>query len=176
MKKTTLILLASLLLAGAGITTLTAKTDKTDILNGTTLKKYRKPGAPVDIEFTTQRVQSGEVATIDIQLITTEKQGNMQVKIKLDKALSLAEDFKTQREITLDGSKTYPLEFKVIAPMDGVYHIRLLVEMKNKGFRAFVIPVQIGNGTLKLQHKPLMKNKHGENISVSHAYEKIHNK
>jgi len=166
-------LLITALLSGISMSIVTAKITKPEFIEGTTLGKYKKPGAPVNIAFSVQRVQSGEPCHIKIRFITVEKSGTMQVKVKADKALRFTEQFNTQTRITLDGSREYPMEFSVIASSDGVYRIRLLVEMGNKGFRAFVIPVKIGNGTLYLKQKSLMKNKHGENITVSPAKEQI---
>jgi hypothetical protein len=152
---------------------LSAKTQAPQTMNGSTLGKYRKPGAPVDIEYTVQKVQSGEPCAVEIRLITPEKSGTMQVKLKLDKALSLLDNFNIKQYLILDGSTTYPLTFKVIGTSEGVYYIRVQVQMEKRGFRVFAVPVQIGNGTIQLKRKPLRKNKQGENISVSHAQEKI---
>jgi len=167
------IILFVMLLTGSSAMAMSAKVEKPELVHGTTLGKYKKPGAPVDIDYTTQHIQAGDESSVNIVLLTPEKQGSMQVQIKLDRGLTSVGSFDQMKQFNLDGSNRYPLHFKVIASSDGVYYIRLLVNMESKGFRAFAVPVYVGNGSVKLKRKPLQKSKSGENIVVSPAQEKI---
>jgi len=171
------ILLASMVMVGTGTFFLIAKSKSAhNIVSGTTQGKYKKPGAPVDMSYTVDCIQNGEVCSVDIRLITTEKHGIMQVDIKPDKALNLIKNISLKQIYKLDKNKGYPLHLDVEAKREGVYYIRILVDMKKKGFRAFVIPLKVGNGSIKLHRKPIGKNDHGENITVSSGIETIRKK
>jgi len=162
-----------ILLLGSSMMAMSAKVEKPGLVHGTTVGKYKKPGAPVDIRYTTQHIQAGDESTVFIELLTTKKSGTMSVNMNLDNALTPIGNFDTEKRFNLDGSKAYPLTFKVIANSDGVYYIRLLVTIQGKGFRAFAVPVYVGNGSVKLKRRPLQKTKSGENITVMPAQERI---
>ena len=172
MRKINIILFMTLL-TGSSVMGMSAKIKKPELVHGTTLGKYKKPGAPVDIDYTTQHIQAGDESSVSIILLTPEKQGSMQVQVKLDRGLTPVGSFDKVKQFSLDGSSKYPLNFKVIANSDGVYYIRLLVTIQGKGFRAFAVPVYVGNGSVKLKRRPLQKTKSGENITVMPAQERI---
>jgi hypothetical protein len=172
MKKINLFILASALM-GSSVMAMSSKVQKPEIVRGTTLGTYKKPGAPIDIDYRTQHIQAGDESVVDIRLITSQKEGRMDVKVELDGGLTPVGNVSPSYSFKLDGSREYPLHFKVIASSDGVYYIRLLVQMGSKGFRAFAVPVYVGNGTVKLKRMPVMKSKEGERISVMPAQETI---
>lgn len=174
MKKGNKIIMASaVLLTASSLVLVSSKITKSERIHGTTLGHYKKPGAPVDIDYTTERIRPGGESHVDITLLTPEKDGTMQVKIRLDRALTPAGDFDRVRRFKLDGSKKYPLSFDVIGERNGVYYIRLLVSMGSKGFRAFAIPLHVGNGQVPLKQKRPTKAPNGENIVVLPAQERI---
>jgi hypothetical protein len=161
------------LFTGAILFAVSPSPQTSKIIHGSTVGKYKKPGAPVDIRYTVQKVQSDQPSLITVHLLTQIRSGTMHINLKTDKDLNLLEDFKTQHHFVLDGSKEYLMAFKVAAPTEGVFYIHLEVQMEKRGFRVFAIPVQIGEGKRQLNQKPLLKDHHGENISVSSAQEKI---
>jgi hypothetical protein len=139
---------------------------------GTTVGRYAKPGAPVDLTFTSQNVDPGEVSEINIVLTTSVNTGKMEVSIKRGKGLDLAKETDRSLDFTLGQSTNeYPLALFVTAEKDGVYYIKLLVSIEGEGSRAFAVPVFIGEGRVKKSKTPQNKSASGENISVSKAVE-----
>jgi len=145
------------------------------VTEGSSVGKYAKPGAPVDIHFVSQNVDSGEKAEVKIELLTSQKRGKMNVSLKLDPALN-ASDEKMETALQFDLStkqEVYPVLLHVSAEEEGVYYIRLLVTIEGKGSRAFAVPVFVGEGRVKKMKPATQKSALGENFSVSKAVEHI---
>lgn len=173
MKITHILLLSSFLL-GTSALALSAKVEKPVLVTGTSVGQYAKPGAPVEIRYTSEHVSAGDVSRIDIALSSHVRTGKMKVKVKIDKALNEITDGKKHLSFNLsEGKKEYPLHFEVSADEDGLYYIRILVTVKGKGMRAFAVPVYVGAGTLTKNKANIEKTKSGENIRVYSAEETI---
>ncbi len=140
---------------------------------GTTLGKYRKPGAPVDIRYKSEHLATGEQGRVEIELITPETDGVMQLKIHLDDGLVMAKSLPMDQKITLNGSLSYPLSFEVVVLKEGVHYIKLLVEMGKQGFRAFAIPVYVGNMRRSVMRKATTYHSGKVPLSISKAEETI---
>ena len=139
-------------------------------VKGSSLGKYAKPGAPVDIRYTTQNVEAGESSEVNITLMTSVTFGSMHVKIRTDKDLTFVKPVKSNMTFKLDeNSSAYPLQLFMTAEKEGVYYIKLLVHIEGQGSRAFAVPVYIGEGRVKKAKASVQKTASGENISVSKA-------
>lgn len=142
-------------------------------LEGSTKHSYKKPGAPVEIQYKTERIEAGEEGTVAIKLITTAKNATMQVSLTLDPQLHSVGGFSTQQSFSLEPvQRSYPLDFVITAEDDGRYYIRLLVKIEGKGNRSFAIPVNVGDVSVHRSQRSV-KDSTGENISVSPAQESI---
>ena len=174
MKNIKILILASLLY-GSTAMAMTAKVEKSKLVKGTSIGQYAKPGAPVDITYTTEHVDVGDTCMVHIVLLSRMTSGVMHVKVNVDKGLNEITTVSKELSIPLKaGEDTYPIDLKVSADDDGLYYIKLLTSIKGKGFRAFAVPVYVGSGISKIKKKPLQKMKNGENISVSPAEETIY--
>lgn len=168
------ILLTSSVLIGTSAMAFTAKVEKPASVKGTSIGKYAKPGAPVDISYETQHVNAGDVSDINIMLTSSSTIGTMKVKVKVDKDLD--EISSLEKRLSFDLSKgkgEYPIVLQVSADEDGLYYIKLHVSIKGKGMRAFAVPVYIGDAVLKTNKTVVEKTEKGENISVTAAEETI---
>lgn len=171
---TSKILLASLLLIVTTAIAFTAKVEKPALVKGTSIGKYAKPGAPVDITYTSEHVNAGDVSKVDIVLMTNVAAGKMKVAVKVDKGLNEISD--TEKHLSFDlgeGNKEYPLHLEVSAAEDGLYYVKLIASIKGQGMRAFAVPVYVGDGIPKMKKAPVEKTTSGETISVSPAQESI---
>lgn len=174
--KTTTLFLASLLLTGVAM----ADTTDINISKGSTVdfEHCYKPGAPVDMSYESSKVQAGEIANVDVKLLTTLPSGEMEVTVTLDEGLESDTTIQPVQKLTiLPDENEYTLNFRVSAQEDGLYYIRLLTKVESGDgarMRAFAIPVYVGDAKLKTKSKQvIMKALGGENISVSKAQETI---
>lgn len=168
------ILVTSSLLLGTSAMALSAKVEKPVLVQGSSVAEYAKPGAPVEIRYTSEHVNVGDVSKVDILLTTNVKSGTMKVKVKVDKDLNEITNIDKHLSYDLDkGTKEYPVHLEVSADEDGLYYVRVMVTIKGKGMRAFAVPVYVGTGTLKKNKAKLEKTKNGENITVFSAEETI---
>ena len=171
--------LINLLLLGTALTITTsfamsAKVEKPKLIQGTSIGQYAKPGAPVDITYTTEHVDIGDTSAVHIVLSSRMTSGVMHVTVHVDKGLNALTPVAKELSIPLKDAKgAYSIDLKVSADDDGLYYIKLLASIKGKGFRAFAVPVYVGSGVLKINKKPIQKMKNGENITVSPAQETI---
>ena len=173
MKIFKIVLTSSVLLATSAMA-LSAKVEKPVLVKGTSIGKYAKPGAPVDIRYESQHVNIGDVSKVYIYLTSSVTSGTMKVKLKVDKALH--EISRVEKHLSFDlskGEKEFPLHLEVLADEDGLYYIKIVVSIKGKGMRAFAVPVYIGDAVLKTKKTAVEKTDKGENISVSKAQETI---
>ena len=167
-------LLIASLLAGTATMAMTSKVEKPELVKGTSIGQYAKPGAPVEITYATERVEVGDTSAVHIVLSSRVTSGVMNVKVNVDKGLNKISSISKELSIPLKaGEGKYPIDIKVSADDDGLYYVKLLVSIKGKGFRAFAVPVYVGDGALRIKKKSVQKTKGGENIVVSPAQETI---
>ena len=152
--------------------------DNNRIVKGTTVGHYQKPGAPIDIIYSSTKVGLDEVSDVNISLLTTVKTGEMEVSIDIDKNLKVEGETYDKVTFSLNpNEKGYDINLKVSCPKDGLYYIRLLTKMNSGSsakMRVFAVPVYVGDGKLKNKTNQLiMKAVGGENLSVSKAEESV---
>jgi hypothetical protein len=173
------ILLTSSLLIASSATAFSAKVEEPASVKGTSVGKYAKPGAPVDIRFESQHVNAGDSSAVTILLTSSVTKGSMKVKLKVDQGLNdLSQGEKHLSFDLSEGKKEYPVHLEVSADEDGLYYIRVLVSIKGQGMRAFAVPVYVGDTVLKtkktaIEKSAIVKTDKGETISVSAAQESI---
>ena len=149
------------------------------IIEGTTVGKYSKPGAPIDMTYKTTKVDTNETADVNITLTTTVQSGKVLISMNLDNKLTLVNNVDTNQSFEITpNSKSFNINMKVRSEYDGLYYIRLLCKV-DKGqhpkLRSFAVPIMVGENP-KLKTKAgvsFLKAKSGENISVSKAVETI---
>jgi len=163
----------TLLLVSVGMAS-TTKVQKIKLLKGTTIDSYAKPGAPVDISYTSEHVDMGDISEIKIILNTSVQTGTMKALVNVDKALE--ETSYSEKEIVFNletNKKEYPINLNVLGRSEGSYYIRILIEIEGRGMRAFAVPVHIGNPKANVQSKPSVKSANGSKLNVSNALETI---
>jgi len=171
MKTITLIL--STLLLSIGI-------NAKELSTSSTFHQYSKPGAPIEMEQTAQRVDVNETSDVNITLTATIRQGTVSAIITLDKNLSSLNEFENNLAFTITPEqKDFVINLQVKSEHPGLYYIRLLTKV-DKGYgvklRSFAVPIYVGENagivkkSIGLQMKAVGS---GENISVSKALETI---
>ncbi len=149
------------------------------IVEGTTLGKYSKPGAPIDMSYKTTKVDANETADVHITLTTTAQSGKVFVSINLDNNLKLMNNIDTNQVFKIvPDSKLFNIDMKVRSESDGLYYIRLLTKVqtgKHPKLRSFAVPIMVGENPRPKTRAGVtfLKAKNGENISVSKAVETI---
>ena len=148
------------------------------IVKGTTVGHYQKPGAPIDINYSSTRVGLNEISDVNISLITSVKSGDMEVNIDIDKNLKVEGENYNKITFSLDpNEKEYNINLKLLSSKDGLYYVRLLTKIDNENslkMRAFAVPIYVGNGQLKRKTNQLIrKAMSGENLSISKAEETV---
>ena len=152
---------------------MSAKPQKIEKLSGTTLGTYQKPGAPVNMTYTSEHPQVGQTAMVEIDLITSQASGKMRVSIHPDDTLESVGEFTPRVIFNLRADQThYPIKLQVRSQKEGRHYIRLMVKMDKSGFRAFAIPVNIGTVDT-LQQKPTSTTPHTQQLHISPAEETI---
>lgn len=147
---------------------------------GTTLRGYSKPGAPIDMEFNTTKVDVNQTADINISLITAIQTGTLDVQLSLDENLSTIEPLEENLSFTITPStQKFSIDFQVKSEKEGLFYIRMLTKV-DKGYgvklRSFAVPVYVGEKPKTLTKGITSRMKalsNGENISVSKAVETI---
>ncbi len=187
MMKKTILVLVPLLVVGLYAnskkinqdeTTIVKSIDEKIIIEGTTVGKYSKPGAPIDMTYKTTKVDMNETADVNITLTTTAQSGKVLVSMNIDDNLTLIDnvDVNQSFDITPD-SKSFNIDMKVRSEHNGLYYIRLLTKVEtgqHPKLRSFAVPVMVGDNPKPITRGvTFLKAKSGENISVSKAVETI---
>jgi len=170
------LLISCLIVAGLISHVVYAKNNK--IVEETTVGKYQKPGAPIELSFKSTRVGLDEVSDINISLSTALKSGDIEVSINIDENLQKINNIDDKIIFNISAEKkSYNINLKISGTNNGLYYVRLLTKVKTDSSnktRAFAIPVYIGDGQLKHRTNQLMKkDNNGENISISKGEEEI---
>ena len=180
MKRTKLLLAPLLIVMGlhAKPAESESTTPPSNIKTGTTLGHYAKPGAPIDMTYSSKAVEAEEVTDINITLTTNVRFATMNVELSWDKELTkiskIAE--KLTYQVTPE-YQTFHINLRAKSTEEGLFYIRLLTKI-DKGtssqMRSFAVPVYVGeNPHPKNQTSQIQKVMGGENISISKAVETI---
>jgi len=151
-----------------------------EVSSNSTLHHYAKPSAPVDMSYTSEKVDVNETSDVNITLSTTIKQGTISTSISLDKALTTLKPLDTNLTFNVTPEEqTFLINLQVKAKEEGLYYIRLLTKV-DKGYgaklRSFAVPIYVGKNIGVKKHHDDVQMKFldsGENISVSKAIETI---
>jgi len=159
---------------------LTLNINAKELSSNSTMHHYAKPGAPIDMSYTSQKVDVNETSDVNITLTTSIKQGSISTILNLDenlislKAVDTNSTFSVQPE-----QQTFLINLQVKAEQEGLYYIKLLTKV-DKGYgvqlRSFAVPIYVGkNAGIKKHHNSTQMKllNSGENISVSKAIETI---
>ena len=151
-----------------------------ELSNNSTQRQYSKPGAPIDMHYTSQKVDINEISDVNITLSTAIRSGTVSVSITLDKELtSLTKLNENLTYEIMPKQEDYVINLQVKSAQQGLYYIRLLTKV-DKGYgvklRSFAVPIYVGEkaGITKKSIGSHMKALgSGENISISKAVETI---
>lgn len=158
------------------VLTLNAK----DISSNSTFHQYSKPGAPIDMSYTSEKVDLNETCDVNITLTTAITKGTISALISLDKNLSSLIEFDNNLTFEImPNQQDFLINLKVKSEYQGLYYIRLLTKV-DKGYgvklRSFAVPIYVGE-KLEIISKDINLNMKalgsGENITVSKAIETI---
>ncbi|WP_457746917.1 hypothetical protein [Sulfurimonas sp.] len=169
-------LLLATLFIGVSVMAMSSRAhEPIEVISGDSLGKYSKPGAPVEIEYTTQHVNVGDVCSVKATLLTAVRSGSMNITLKPDSRLNQLSAIPQKLSVDLSTvNGVYPLNFAVSADSDGLYYIKLLVQVEGRGMRAFSIPVYVGDAkSFQKVSKSLQRDVSGKAIIVSPAVETI---
>ncbi len=152
------------------------------LLSGGTQDKYMKPGAPVQISYTSTKVQVGETSHIQAVLhLTTADIEQAQVSVSVDAGLVLQDSPGLAFALALEpGKLDYPLSFSASSGIAGLQYINLQVKTTRGGeqlSRAFSIPVQTGSDSeiqaMKRSTSPVELDENGQAVLPMAAEETI---
>lgn len=176
--KTLKTILASTILLSIGASAMTDKVLEPskkvyEVLKGDTKGQISKSGLAVDMSYKSEHVDVSEISKVHITLTTSLKVGDLKVKLTAldDKLEGLNEE---NLEFKLSNSNnTFPIDLEVGSTKEGIHYINLEVTVANEGARIFVVPVNIGTISSKIENKAVNTTKDGKTISVSSAEEEI---
>lgn len=169
----------ALSLMGCGETKATLK----ETLTGTTKGQYQKPGAPVNLSYTSDKVNVGDVSNIQATLhLSALNLDAVQVVMNVDEGVTLLSSPGDNFSLPLQPNKLdYPLMFSASSYDTGLRYINLVVtttrgaETQN---RAFSIPVQAGTNDdvkrmMKASNSPVQRDASGTLVVPMQAEEVI---
>jgi len=143
-----------------------------EVLKGDTRGSYMKPGLAVDLNYSAEHVEVGEVADINISIITHLSEGTLKVDLKsLEEALNIEE-----KHLTFElskGENVFPINLQVSSAQEGKYYVTVFILLEDNGGRVFDVPVQVGTVNQKLSTKNVEITDEGVAVSSSPAQEEI---
>jgi len=167
-----------ILIASSMLLTLTINAK--EVSSNSTMNHYAKPGAPIDMKYTSQKVDVNETSDVNITLTTSIKQGTLSTSMSLDENLISLKAVDTNNTFSVTPEEqTFIINLQVKAEKEGLYYIKLLTKV-NRGYgvqlRSFAVPIYVGeNAGIKKHHnsEQMKLLGGGENISVAKAVETI---
>ena len=146
-----------------------------EVIKGGTVGKYLKPGAPVNFEYKTERVEVNETALVRFKIICSRSVGELNLQIRVDKKLE--DESGIEREMLFEvteGQREFPVEMELHGSDKGTYYVRLLVKYTHNGnssLRSYAIPIYVGEEKRSIQKSTIGT---VQKLSISKARESIH--
>jgi len=171
------IILVSTLLVSVSANAMTAKVkeeSKTvyEVLKGDSKGSYMKPGLSVNLSYTSEHVDVGELSDVNITITTILNEGTLKVNLK-----SLEEDSEIEEQnLEFKLSKTenvFPINLQLSSENEGRYYITIFISLDGKGGRVFEVPLNIGKISEKMSSEPVERTDKGIAITSAPAEEEI---
>lgn len=177
MKTIKTFIMSSLLLVSLNaMTTKVEENDKKKVYQVLKSKKMEhhciKPGLAVDLNYTSEHVDTGSIANVNIIIFTTLTKGTLKVNIKSFDRLDF-EEKNFEFKLSSEEKNQFPIDLEVLSSVDGEYFLTLELSVEGQGGRIFEVPVHFGTIVQKPQAKNIEKTQSGVTISVSKAVEEI---
>jgi uncharacterized protein YjaZ len=176
--KTLKIILTSTLLLSVTTLAMTSKVNEENkkvykVLEGDSKSQVSKRGLAVDMSYKSEHVDVGDLSSVNITLTTSLSTGNLKVKVTaLDNKLEGINEKNLEFKLS-NANNTFPIDLEVSSKSEGVQYINLVVSVADEGARVFVVPVNIGTISTKIENKALDITKDGTAISVANADEEL---
>ena len=101
-----------------------------EISSGSTLQQYSKPGAAIDMNYSTEKVDINESSDVNISLTTAVPNGTLSVLISIDNKLSSLKEFDNNLSFEIKpNQQNFLIDLQVKAQTEGLYYIRLLTKI-----------------------------------------------
>jgi len=145
------------------------------VIKGGTVGKYLKPGAPVNFEYQTERVDVNETALVQFKIICSRTVGELTLQIRVDKHLE--DESGIEREMTFEVTeeqREFPVEMELHGSDNGTYYVRLLVRYthnESSSLRSYAIPIYVGEEKRIIQKSTIGR---VQKLNISKARESIH--
>ena len=121
------------------------------VLTGSNKGQYMKPGAPVQLSYTTDKVAAvGQISDIQAVLhLTSANVDQLQVDISTDEGVTIHRSPGSSIQLSVQpGQLDYPLQLSASAGNVGLSYINMIVttvQNCNKQSRGLAIPFQVGS-------------------------------
>jgi len=176
MKLIKIVMVSALLLAS--LTAMTAKVEEQaekrvyQVLKSEKVDHCTKPGLPVELEYSSEHVDTGVVSNVNITIFTTLIEGVLKVNVKALEGLDFEEkDFRFK--LSKEEKNEFSLALEVLSSINGKHYLTFELSVEGKGGRIVEVPVKFGTIMSKPQATNVEKTQSGVNISVSKAIEEI---
>ena len=143
-----------------------------EVLFGTTKGIMSKSTLPVDIEYTSKRVEIDEVSQVNITLLSPLKEGVLNVKVRDLKDSLDGLDEEEFNFILTENLNRFNLAYEVSSKRAGIHYVNLMLTIKERGSKVLAVPVYIGNQeSLQAKAQYLIRDAQGVPLSISKAEE-----
>lgn len=176
--KTLKILLVSVLLLGVLVNAMSSKVKVRDttsykVLKGDSKESYMKPGLAVNLSYTSEHVDVGEISDVNITITTTLDEGVLKVNLKSLEENKLDLEEQNLEFTLLKGDNDFPIHLQLSSENEGSYYVTIFVSLEGEGGRVFEVPVNIGTTSEKLSAKSVEITDKGIAVTSSSAEEEI---
>ena len=106
-----------------------------DVVSGTSVGKYLKPGLGVELTYSSEKVDVNKVSDVNITLTSSAiDNGILDVTLRLDKELEgLKED---TYAFTIDkNNRSFSIKLHLSSAIEGIHYVNLFAEVKDVGMR-----------------------------------------
>jgi len=171
-------IVASTLLVSVSLMAMTAKVTpptKTvhSLLKGTTLNQISKTGVALNISYTTQHVNVGELSDVNLTITTPLTEGKLKVNLRgLNDAIVGIN--RSDIAFTLGQNKqSFPIHLQLSSATEGLHYLNVSATVEGQGTRVLAVPLKVGLVTNVMKNKINTVSSDGKVISVSSAQEEI---
>lgn len=144
-----------------------------EVLEGDSQSTYMKPGLAVNLTYTSEHVDVGEVSDVNISITTQLSEGVLKVNLKsLEEGIMDVEEKNLEFKLS-KGENVFPINLQLSSENEGKYYLTVFISLEGQGGRVFEVPVKIGTISKKISTKNVEITDQGVAVSSSPAEEEI---
>ena len=144
-----------------------------EVLKGDTSKMMQKGGSSINIQYSSEHVDTDTPSRVHITLTTPKSKGLLSVEVYSSEDSLKGIEHKTYQFPISSFNQEFTIDLEPFSLKEGRFYINIIASLEKERPKILAIPVEIGDISKNIQKSTLSKTEKGEQLHIMKAQEEI---